>query len=497
MWNEILEKMRGADLAIVKLARRPDLDQETAFTICQLIDNVGSQVKEDWDWDWLEGERDDYRSLIEIPLLKKAWRLLLEKDWLSLQTTNSVDKRISTISPLAGLTNLKSLVLQNNLIQDLEPLSELTGLTYLNLLQNRISDLAPLRHLQLLEKLWLGGDPVASLRVLEELPNLRELALSPDQLARFTECKSLPGVRSLCVEVEGAVENFKQWPDMPSLKVLKIWGVKDLEGIERFGALETLDTVSGMYSDLTPLSQLKRLTHCDLSSSKPLDAQSLARLHALRRLVFNCPEVRGLVVLSALPALHEVHLDQNTTCDAAELKALRAEAVPWDTEFKEETKAVRPSLELEVVDQRTFDYYDSKADYGVRADECQGDGMLSSERKWLLDQIREALSVTFEEGEGADFYLPYTAGRRRTERIILYSVVAYEAFRNIVLAVQRILCQTRNAWIIWFQSCIHEGPNAEEVPQDWEDFILWIYPDKIVATRENAKVVRKLIEWKS
>jgi hypothetical protein len=119
--------MKNSELPILELAAKTDLDQETAFTICRLIDNVGCFLKEDWDWHWLDKKRKNYRRLIDIPFLKRAWELLAEKEWLSLQTTNYVDKRISTITPLAGLRNLKTLVLQNNLIHDLTPVSGLTG----------------------------------------------------------------------------------------------------------------------------------------------------------------------------------------------------------------------------------------------------------------------------------------------------------------------------------------------------------------------------------
>src|SRR5947207_2413642 len=119
MLGKMFGRAAGPEPLIVRLARSPDLDQETAFTICQLIDHVGSDLDDDWDWDWLEGENKDYRKLIKIPFLKKAWRELAAKEWLSLQTTNDEDKRVSTIAPLAELTALRTLVLQNNLIEDL------------------------------------------------------------------------------------------------------------------------------------------------------------------------------------------------------------------------------------------------------------------------------------------------------------------------------------------------------------------------------------------
>src|SRR5262245_25754462 len=115
------------------LARQSDLDQETAFTICQMIDMVGYDLVDKWDWDWLKGDNLDYCALIKRPILDKAWKKLFAKDWLNLQTTNDDDKRISTIAPLEGMTNLRTLVLQNNLIEDLRPLSGMLQLKDLNL----------------------------------------------------------------------------------------------------------------------------------------------------------------------------------------------------------------------------------------------------------------------------------------------------------------------------------------------------------------------------
>src|SRR4029079_13610183 len=139
MWNNLFWKSSEPDPPIVAMAQNPNLDQETAFTICQLIDHVSYDIVDDWDWDFLKGATDDYRKLIDIRLLRKAWKVLVKKDWFSLQTTNDEDKRVSTIVPLAGMVKLKSLVLQNNLIEDLAPIAEMNKLKYLNILQNRIS----------------------------------------------------------------------------------------------------------------------------------------------------------------------------------------------------------------------------------------------------------------------------------------------------------------------------------------------------------------------
>jgi hypothetical protein len=182
------------------------------------------------------------------------------------------------------------------------------------------------------------------------------------------------------------------------------------------------------------------------------------------------------------------------SCDDKELAALRAELSSWDSEFKTDSKIIKPSLDVHVVDQATFDHYDSKAPYGIRTNECN-EGMLGSERSWLVEEIREALSTRFEDDK--DFHLPYTSGFQRTERVVIYSVEAYESFREVVATIQRILCETNNEWIIWCQSLLGESPEEQEIPDDAEDFIVWIYPQKIMVAEEHAGVVRKLMDWRN
>ncbi|MBI3851581.1 MAG: leucine-rich repeat domain-containing protein [Verrucomicrobia bacterium] len=459
-----------------------------------MIDSVGWQLKEDWDWHWLEGKRKNYRSLIDPAMLDAAWKLLVEKDWFSQQTTNDVDKKISTITPLEGLTNLRSLVLQNNCVEDLRPLSSMIRLKYLNCHHNRIRDLSPIGHLQLLEELSLAENPVASFSVLETFPNLQKLSISTDQVPAFIECKRLLKVHTLKITGDDAIEDLGRFPKMPSLAVFDAWNVKDLAGIERFRSLEALSLMNGRYSSLNSLEALKALTHVNVSTSKTLSVEPLRELYALRSLFIRCRKLHRLTCLAGLPVLHEVRMDDESICDASELHALRAGLTSWNGEFKSDAKGVKPSLDLQVVNQESFDYYDSKMPFGIRSGECN-ERMLASERGWLVNEIREALSVHFKDEK--DFHLPYTSGFHRTERVIIYGYAAYESFREIALAVQRILCETRNEWIIWCQSLLWESPEDQDIPEDAEDFIVWIYPNKIIVTEEHAKVVRKLIEWRN
>ena len=165
---------------------------------------------------------------------------------------------------------------------------------------------------------------------------------------------------------------------------------------------------------------------------------------------------------------------------------------PWSDEFRASEKRASPSLVIETVSQETFDYYDSKASFGIKPGECE-DGMLKSGREWLLGQLRGMLEANFKEDTDGDFLLPATTGFGRSERLVLYSLRAYESFREIVTTIQQVLCETRDDWIIYFQGLPSEGPDFEELPEDAHDFTVWVYPDKIMATKDNAAIIRELI----
>lgn len=479
--------MNVAEPSFLALATKPDLDQETAFTICRMISSVGCNFVEEWDWDWLKRANGDYRSLINPAWLDDAWKLLAEKDWYSQQTTNDVDQRISTILPLRDMTKLRTLVLQNNLIQDLRPLSDMKELRDLNFYQNNVSDISVLGNLKALETVSLAQNPIHSFTVLEQLPRLSKLGASADQVPRLRQCKKLPALANLDFGFDGKLEDFEGLPEMPALQDLMACSV-NLDGVERFHSLRSLSVYEGNFAAVSRLEGLKNLTHLSISTSEPLDLSPLQGLQALRRLYVGAPKVQGVAVLAGLPSLHSFELQDDENCEAKDLALVRGKLTSWDQEFRSESKRFAPSLEVEVVEQEVFDHYDSKAAYGMGRDEVTGE-MLGSEHGWLVEKMADFLSPNFDDN--VDFMLPHTSGGR-TERLILYSMDAYESLPEIVLGLQEILCRAKNDWIIWFQSSIGEldgDPRAEAV----EDFIVWIYPNKIVATAENAAIVRQLI----
>ena len=85
--------------------------------------------------------------------------------------------KVTDISFLAGLKNLKYLIIALNEIKDISPLSGLTELKYLEIFNNEISDITPLAKLPKLEALYMTAIPVKDISCLYGSKTLKLLYL--------------------------------------------------------------------------------------------------------------------------------------------------------------------------------------------------------------------------------------------------------------------------------------------------------------------------------
>ena len=94
--------------------------------------------------------------------------------------------RISDVSPISGLTNLRRLVLNNNQISDISPLYGFAGLWGLELNNNLISDISPIVgifHPHAFPNLALSYNQISDLSPLAELPRFVRLELNNNQIS--------------------------------------------------------------------------------------------------------------------------------------------------------------------------------------------------------------------------------------------------------------------------------------------------------------------------
>ena len=187
---------------------------------------------------------------------------------------------ISDLSPLAGLTQLTSLQLENNAISDVSPLATLTQLDSLDLGDNAISDVSPLAILTKLTELNLSSNPISDVSSLATLTQLRSL--------QFYNCET----------------------------------ISDVSGLATLTQLQMLDLSDNAISDVSSLTTLTKLTELSLSANTISDISpltTLTQLEVLRLWNNNISDVSGLATLTQLRSLW---LSGNAVADISPLVAL-------------------------------------------------------------------------------------------------------------------------------------------------------------------------------
>ncbi len=128
----------------------------------------------------LRAPNADISNLAGLELATNLTELSLGDEYVDGVSINS--NSVSDLSPLAGLTKLRSLSLPSNNISDLSPLAGLTNLGYLSLDDNAISDISPLAGLTSLGRLHLSGNAISDISALAGLINLESLILDHNNI---------------------------------------------------------------------------------------------------------------------------------------------------------------------------------------------------------------------------------------------------------------------------------------------------------------------------
>jgi hypothetical protein len=459
------------------------LTPDEVYTIELLIDRVRYKF-DDAYWDDSSKRDDarrtpDYNPKFSPDHVGPAADELKSLSWVSFQRLPDDERPIRDITALKFLPHLSGLVLINNQVTDLSPIAHCSELRRLHLNKNPILDISPLAKCKTIEELHLGGCPIRDFSALEVLPTLRELSISVDQIAAFKQLKRLPHLEKIEFDLD-IFESFDGFPEMPELRVIRGAHVRKLDGLQHFPKLQNLVNLSGRFESLEPLRSLHELTHANILSSRVKSLHPLAGLPAFRDLRIST-DARNLDLspLESIASLHEV----NVRCNESEpsgLAKLKASLSPWDNEFRSPKPRYKPSLELNVVDQEAFNMYDTKKPFNVDSD--KNEGLLSSELEWLDAQLERLFSADLHAD---DYTIPFNWNGARSRTIVLYSEKSVAAFPKLVLGIQEVLSNAKQDWIIYLQT---DGVKPE--------FVVWVYPDKIMVTHEQADAVRMLIDSK-
>jgi hypothetical protein len=462
-------------------AAQKTLSEDEIRTVETLIEHVqwkfDSAYWDDWTGCDASPRKTEYKLRFEIQHLRAAEKALADLDWVSFQRSEE-DWPIRNLQALRYLNQLSGLCLNDTDVAELGPLCACRNLRRLELSRIPARDISALAGCRNLEKLNLQGTHLTSLAVLEALMHLRELAISLEHVPLLEELPCLPALEKLEI-IGGVFDSFAEFPEMPKLRVL--WGarVRSLDGIGRFGRLESLVNFGGEITRLDPLQEAAKLTHVNILDSRVSSLAPIASLHGLRVFRLHTRQAQlDLSPITGLPVLHEASIK----CAGREpeaFRAIRERLTSWDAEFFVPTPRFTPALKLEIVDQETFDFYETKGRFGLTAADTNSQ-LLTSELAWLDGRLREVFAFGLEKE--ADFSLPFRWGGARSRSVIVMSDRAVEFFRSIVLGMQEVLCHAKNNWILYLQS---DGTETE--------ILAWIYPSRIVTTEEFAGTLRRLI----
>ncbi len=249
------------------------------------------------------------------------------------------DNNITDISPLAGLTSLKTLWLGDNNITDISALSGLTDLERLDLQSNSISDISALSGLTKLGFLKLGynnltlfdysltptpeNSGIRDISPLAGLTNLTALELQYNSIEDISALSDLTKLWHLILQVN-PISDISALSGMTSLSnlVLGANNIVDIPALSGLTNLRWLVLEANSIADLSSLAGLTKLESLDLDRNDITDVSALSGLANLERLNLSDNSIEDIKALSGMTNLTELDLWFNKVTDISPLFGL-------------------------------------------------------------------------------------------------------------------------------------------------------------------------------
>ena len=241
--------------------------------------------------------------------------------------------QISDISPIAGLINLRTLVLDKNSISDLSPIAGLINLERLNCIGNNISNLSPIAGLINLEHLDFSENNISDLSPVSGLINLDWLSFEDNNVSDLSPIAGLINLEFLWIH-QNNISDLLPLAGLINLRRFSTWGnpVSDLSPLAGLARLAEVNICGADISDLTPLARLIDLKELYLVRNGISDISSLAGLTNLTRLSLSVNDISDISPIADLTNLKWLKIDHNQISDFSSLDRLRESTkIIWHT----------------------------------------------------------------------------------------------------------------------------------------------------------------------
>ena len=293
-------------------------------------------------------------AFIPDPNLSNALRCAVGKqsgmlaisDLRPLTCFSACSREITNLYGLHWATNLASLQLNNNRVQDLGPLRELTVLRQLEVEGNAIEDISPIQGLVNLTCLSPARNPITNHAALAGLTNLTKLSLWRTRATTNGFLGGMTRLRHLNLR-ENGIREIGSLSRLAQLEVLDLrWnlltnvgglfsGPTNLESLYLGGnyltnlpsftplrRLALLNLDENWVRDISPLAGLTNLTYLSLNRNPITNFAPLTTLTGLANLELAGNSISNINFLTAMPQLRFVDLSFNRVSNLDPLLAL-------------------------------------------------------------------------------------------------------------------------------------------------------------------------------
>ena len=243
------------------------------------------------------------RAAIAEALGKAPGAAITAEEMATLEYLYAHDMGISDLTGLEFAINLKTLLINGNLMPDLSPIAGLTQLDHLRMAGNKISDISPLTELKNLGGLEIYNNEISDISPLAGMTNLHWLSMYNNPVSDISPLANLKQLRGMRVSVvEGG--DLSPIAELSNLEDLYYWGS------------------GNPVPDLSPLTKLPKLRKIDIHGGGTVDPSPLAELTAVKELWLSDCGISNLSFLQELTGLEQLNLERNNISDVSPLAAL-------------------------------------------------------------------------------------------------------------------------------------------------------------------------------
>ena len=297
--------------------KKPDIDRKNYENIYYLKLSDGRYKKPDSE---NEIYKDEMEKIVEIngEVINTK---LAPMDLTGLEkATNIISlklpyNKIENIELLRGLNNLRTLDLSSNKLDNvdkLRPLENLRGLTSLNLSSNKIENIEVLRGLTNLRELYLSSNKIENIEPLRGLTNLRELRLSSNKIENIESLNGLTNLVKLSL-TDNRIENIEPLRGLINLESLALYTNKivNIDSLRGLTNLTWLSLNENQVESIEPLTNLTNLTWLSLYKNKIESVEPLRRLTKITSLNIGYNKIENIDALSGMTKLWDLHFYVN------------------------------------------------------------------------------------------------------------------------------------------------------------------------------------------